>query len=133
VSVQNESLLELFASKPESVAGIKSGPNHVVHRRPSICRSNVTISLLRLSTGRPKSTSAVAKVFKILGIRAGLTRATPLKLRHSFATHMLGHGVEVPFIQALLEHVCLNTTKIYTHLSRKKLMQIFVRCHPHRV
>jgi hypothetical protein len=42
-------------------------------------------------------------------------------LRHSFATHMLDNGAELPVIQVLLGHDDPRDTMAYLHLSTRKL------------
>jgi site-specific recombinase XerD len=54
--------------------------------------------------------------------RAGIAkRVSPHLLRHSFATHPIENGADLPTVQALLGHADLRATSIYLHLSRRHL------------
>jgi site-specific recombinase XerD len=54
--------------------------------------------------------------------RAGITKAVPPHLlRHSFATHLVEGGADLPTVQALLGHTDLKPTSIYLHLSERHL------------
>ncbi len=69
---------------------------------------------------------AVSKV----GHLAGLGHVTPRMLRHSFATHLLNRGADIRVIQELMGHAWIQTTQVYTQVSRQKLAATFRNCHP---
>lgn len=49
---------------------------------------------------------------------------TPHSLRHSFATHHMEHGTKTEYIQQMLGHKDIRTTRIYEHISTKHLEKI---------
>jgi len=71
------------------------------------------------------SPSSIQKIFHEAVIKANIKKkATIHTLRHSFATHLLEDGIEIPYIQNLLGHSDSRTTSIYLHVARKKLLKV---------
>ncbi len=76
--------------------------------------------------GRALTTQAVWQMVRA----ASGGQASPHKLRHSCATHMVEHGADLRTVQTLLGHADIATTQVYTHLAIDRLKSVHRMHHP---
>ncbi len=75
--------------------------------------------------GRPMTARSVWVLVKALD-----PQASPHRLRHSCATHMVEGGADLRTVQSILGHADIATTQVYTHLAIDRLKQVHRLHHP---
>ena len=71
----------------------------------------------------------VQSMFERYAPRAGIAVASIHSLRHSFATDMLGRGVDMKTLQEFLGHKNIAATQIYAHVTNKQLKETHKKFH----
>lgn len=99
--------------------------------RKRLCGKIKSDILFLNAHGRPLTRQGMVYILKKWGKAHNIERTiSPHMIRHSFATHLLDHGADLRSVQEMLGHADISTTQIYTHLTRKRLLDVFRKSHP---
>ena len=99
---------------------------YIAQGRPLLHKRNIQGGLFLSQQGRTLTRGWIWELVKTKS--GGL--ASPHMLRHSCATHMVGHGADLRSVQTLLGHADIATTQVYTHLAIDRLKAVHRAHHP---
>jgi integrase/recombinase XerD len=114
---------------PLHAKAIAAVEEYVKRGRPELVRgargAGIVRALFVSVRGKALTTGTVWAMVKSVN-----SNASPHKLRHSCATHMVENGADLRTVQTLLGHADIATTQVYTHLAIDRLKQVHRMCHP---
>ena len=104
---------------------------YLTRSRPQLAWNLGEPALFLGNEGKPLSLAWVSRIVALYIERAALGKhGGPHLVRHSMATLMLEGGADIRFIQAMLGHVELSTTQIYTQVAIRQLQHVHATTHP---
>lgn len=99
--------------------------------RPKLVVEPDPKTLFLSATGLPLVADELSKLARSYVKQSGVSGEGACHVfRHSMATAMLENGADLRVIQEILGHAQLGTTSIYTHLSLRKLQEVYRATHP---
>ncbi len=128
-----EALTVMGKGRKERVVPVLPAVAEAVERYLKLCpfAQPKTAPLFLGARGKRLQAGVVQKRLRTLRAKLGLPEhATPHKLRHSFATHLLAGGGDLRAIQELLGHASLSTTQRYTDVDAAQMLRAYDRAHP---
>ena len=106
----------------------------LIQRKHSEERSQLVTkspALFLNSSGERLSTQGMANIIAKFRRDAGIERhITPHMLRHTVATLLLRHGMDIRVVQEFLGHASIATTQRYTHVVKEHLIGELRKHHP---
>lgn len=119
---------------PVAVAALNAVSEYVDYRDCFLKagRKSVWLFPSKYSSSGHMTRDAFYKDIKEAAIKAGIppSKVSPHVLRHSFATHLLNHDVDLRSVQKMLGHEDIGTTEIYTHIISEALIKKVQMKHP---
>lgn len=104
---------------------VKAIHDYLERGRPALARSGYANQLFLSTRGKPLSREWVWRL-----VKSSDNHASPHKLRHSCATHMVERGADLRTVQTFLGHADIATTQVYTHLALGRLKAVHRMHHP---
>ena len=110
---------------PLGRAAVEALEKYLKIGRPELMNGTMQRALFLSVRGKPLTRQWVWEM-----VRSTNRQASPHKLRHSCATHMVEHGADLRSVQTLLGHADIATTQVYTHVALGRLKQVHRMHHP---
>lgn len=128
--IKNRSFTVVGKSREERICFIDTRTEQALKEYLALRKDKNPAMFVSPRTGTRIKSSQLRDMFQVICERSEkFKKIHPHTLRHSFATKMLSHEVDLRYIGDLMGHVDLNTTKMYTHYENPKLKEIYDKAH----
>jgi len=126
---KKERIVPFNKSAGDTMLAYAKNSRHLIADRRTSAKSQDAFFLS--NKGENLTVRGLEYILKQIEIKTGLRYGLhPHELRHSFATHLLDNGADLRLIQELLGHESLDTTQVYTHVSKKAMKKEYLAHFP---
>ncbi len=116
---------------PVADAALSALAEYIERARPHFLKGKAINAVFLSRLGKPITRQTLWNRIRLWALAAGIEdRISPHTLRHSFAGHLLAGGADLRAVQAMLGHVDIATTQIYTHVTPERLRDVHRKHHP---
>lgn len=129
-SIKDRTFTVVGKSKEPRIVFLDEETNQTLNEYLALRTDNNNALFISHHTGQRLSSPQLRNVFMVVCARSKKFRKVhPHTIRHSYATKLLNHKVDLRYIGALMGHQDLNTTKMYTHYANPQLKEIYDKAH----
>ena len=100
--------------------------------RPLTNSSSLFVSLKGRRRGRAMTPAGLRSLFRHHRLRSQIPHANPHRLRHTFGSDMVRHGISLPALQHLMGHSQIRTTMLYVQLAPQDVWREYARAIENR-
>jgi integrase/recombinase XerD len=105
--------------------------HYLTTARPQLLKGRTSAYVFLTRAAKPPSRQTFWRLLKDYALQSPEGgKFNPHAMRHAFATHLLDGGADLRAVQAMLGHVDIATTQIYTHLTNERLREVHKKFHP---
>ena len=128
-SIKNRQFTVVGKSKDPRLCFIDEDTDKAIEAYLAVRSDKERALFISVQTGKRVKPGNLRRIFSRVCRISDFEGVHPHTMRHSFGTKMLERSVDLRYIGDMMGHVSLDTTKLYTHYTNRKLREVYEKAH----